>query len=82
MPDYLHPRLKPILWETRGVVVFHEQVMRIIDELTGCGLGRADVCRRWLADQDKLPQIERLVRVEAAERGFPATVIEKAWTIL
>lgn len=82
MPDYIHPRLKPILAETLGVVVFHEQVMRIIDELTGCGLGKADVVRRWLADAERLPSIERYVRARAAQRGFPDQAVEKAWTVL
>lgn len=82
LPDYLHPRLRPILAETLGVVVFHEQVMRIIDTLTGCGLGKADVYRRWLAKEDKLPAIEAVVRAQAAERGFPPDVIERTWGIL
>ncbi|ROR76136.1 DNA polymerase III, alpha subunit [Plantibacter flavus] len=82
MPDCLHPRLKPILRETRGVVVFHEQVMRIIDELTGCGLGHADVLRRQLADRGRLDGIGAFVTAKAAERGFPPAVIAKAWTIL
>lgn len=82
MPDYIHPRLKPILAETKGITVFHEQVMRIMDELTGCGLGAADVYRRWLADPDKLPEIEAFVREKASERGFPAIAIDKAWKVL
>lgn len=82
MPDYLHPRLRRILQETRGVVIFHEQVMRIIDELTGCGLGTADVLRRQLADRGRLAGIEAFVRGKAFERGFPDAVIEKAWRIL
>ncbi|AQX81034.1 hypothetical protein BWO91_14590 [Plantibacter flavus] len=40
------------------MVVFHEQVMRIIDELTGTGLGTADVLRRQLADPGRLDGIE------------------------
>lgn len=82
MPDYIHPRLKPILRETRGVTVFHEQVMRIIDELTGCGLGHADLLRRQLADPGRMPGIEAFVREHATERGFPPPVIEKTWRIL
>lgn len=82
LPDYLHPALRPVLAETKGVVVFHEQVMRILDALTGCGLGRADVYRRWLTDPTRLPQIEALVRAEAPGRGFPPPVVEKAWRIL
>lgn len=81
-PDYIHPRIMPILKETLGVVVFHEQVMRIIDELTGCGLGKADVIRRRLADAKLLPDIEVFVRQKALERGFPEAAIEKAWGVL
>lgn len=81
-PDYIHPRLMPILKETLGVVVFHEQVMQIIDELTGCGLGKADVIRRKLADTKLLSDIEVFVRQKALERGFPEAAIEKAWGVL
>lgn len=81
-PDYLHPRLAPILKETLGVVVFHEQVMRLLDEMTGCGLGRADVYRRWLANPDRLPEIEMLVRTRGIERGFPPQVVERVWGLL
>ena len=35
MPRYLHEDLRPILEQTRGVVVFHEQVIEIIARLTG-----------------------------------------------
>ncbi|MBB2957040.1 DNA polymerase III subunit alpha [Pseudoclavibacter helvolus] len=82
MPDYIHPRLKPILLETKGVVVFHEQVMRIFDELTGCGLELADVYRRWLAKPDLVARIEDMVRGKTAERGFPPQVIDQAWRVL
>ncbi|MFN2610728.1 MAG: DNA polymerase III subunit alpha [Actinomycetota bacterium] len=46
--NYPHPSLKPILQETGGVIVYHEQVMRVIAELTGCSLGEADKIRRSL----------------------------------
>ena len=45
---YLHPRLKPILAETYGVVVYHEQVIRVIAAVTGCSLDDADYVRRHL----------------------------------
>ncbi|TDW28658.1 DNA polymerase III subunit alpha [Cryobacterium psychrophilum] len=81
-PDYMHPRFRPILEETRGVVIFHEQVMRLFDELTGCGLGKADVFRRHLGKPEQLPQIEAFVRERALLRGFPPTVIDRVWTVL
>jgi error-prone DNA polymerase len=53
---YLHPKLKPILAETYGVVVYHEQVIRVIAAVTGCSLDDADYVRRHLdADRPALP---------------------------
>ena len=45
---YAHPVLKPILRETNGVVVYHEQVIRVIAAVTGCSLDDADYVRRHL----------------------------------
>ncbi|MGO4782919.1 DNA polymerase III subunit alpha [Cryobacterium sp. W22_MBD10_FK3] len=81
-PDYIHPRFEPILRETNGVVIFHEQVMRLFDELTGCGLGHADVLRRHLGKPDQLGMIEAYVRENALGRGFDAATIDRVWTVL
>ncbi|TFD33012.1 DNA polymerase III subunit alpha [Cryobacterium cryoconiti] len=81
-PDYIHPRFEPFLRETEGVVIFHEQVMHLFNELTGCGLGRADVFRRHLGKPEQLPRIEEFVRERAAERGFAPDVIDRVWTVL
>ncbi len=45
---YLHPILKPILRETNGIIVYHEQVIRVIAAITGCSLDDADYVRRHL----------------------------------
>lgn len=45
---YGHRSLAPILRESNGVIVYHEQVMRVIAALTGCTLGEADKIRRSL----------------------------------
>jgi error-prone DNA polymerase len=53
---YAHPSLAGILRETKGVVVFHEQVIRVIAEVTGCSLADADYVRRHLdAERPSLP---------------------------
>jgi len=44
--EYLHPKLKPILEETYGIIVYHEQVMRIASDLGGFSLADADLMRR------------------------------------
>ncbi|MFP5299189.1 MAG: OB-fold nucleic acid binding domain-containing protein, partial [Actinomycetota bacterium] len=46
--DLLHPSLEPILRETNGVIVYHEQLIRAIAAVTGCSLADADHVRRNL----------------------------------
>ncbi len=46
---YKHPLLKPILESTYGVVVYQEQVMKIVRSLAGYSLGRSDLVRRSMA---------------------------------
>src|SRR5688572_15345947 len=45
-PDYIHPKLEPILRETFGVIVYQEQVMQAAQILAGYSLGQADLLRR------------------------------------
>jgi DNA polymerase-3 subunit alpha len=45
-PDYIHPKLEPILRETFGVIVYQEQVMQAAQILAGYTLGQADLLRR------------------------------------
>jgi error-prone DNA polymerase len=53
---YPHPRLRAILAETNGIIVFHEQLIRVIAEATGCPLADADYIRRHLdSERPSLP---------------------------
>mgnify|MGYP006266503009 CR=1 FL=1 len=52
-PDYLHPRLKPILEETFGIMIYQEQVMQCAQELAGYSLGGADLLRRAMGKKIK-----------------------------
>ncbi len=44
--SYEFPELKPILEETRGIIVYQEQVMRIATDLAGFSLAEADILRK------------------------------------
>ncbi|WP_274617592.1 DNA polymerase III subunit alpha [Nesterenkonia sp. AY15] len=78
---YPHPDLAEILDETYGVVVFHEQVLRIFDTMTGCGLDVADELRRAMS-KDKSGPVEIFFREETVKRGYSAAVIDRVWEIL
>jgi len=45
-PQYLHPKLEPILNVTYGVAVYQEQVMEIARSLAGFTMAEADVLRK------------------------------------
>ena len=60
---YEHPRLKPILNATYGVILFQEQVMRIANELAGFSLAQADLLRRAMGK--KIPEV-----MEAQRKAF------------
>lgn len=47
--DYVHPKLKPILMETYGMIVYQEQVMLIAQIFANYSLGDADFLRRAMS---------------------------------
>jgi len=81
-PEYLHPDLEPSLAETCGVVVFHEQVLRMVEVTTGCTLAEADEVRRALGSPQGQAEVERWFRPLAADRGYDAVTIQQIWDVL
>jgi len=82
--EYLHPKLKPILKETYGVILYQEQVMRIANELAGFSLGEADILRRAMGK--KIPQLMEEQREKfiqgAAERKIDVRVAERIFELM
>ena len=53
---YPHERLQESLRETNGIIVYHEQLIRVIAATTGCSLDDADYIRRHLdSERPSLP---------------------------
>ena len=50
---YHHPKLKPILEETYGILVYQEQIMRVGSDLFGYSLGDADLMRKAVSKKKK-----------------------------
>ncbi|MFP5365999.1 MAG: PHP domain-containing protein, partial [Actinomycetes bacterium] len=74
---YPHPLLKPVLQETHGVTVFHEQILRTFDVMTGCGLAKADEFRRALSSEAGVSQVEEYFRMNAKAKGFQPDVVDQ-----
>ncbi|WP_308198597.1 DNA polymerase III subunit alpha [Actinomadura litoris] len=81
-PEYPHPDLEPVLRESLGVVVFHEQVLRIFDVMTGCGLSKAEAARRNLNHERGQAVVGAWFRERALARGYDGPSVERVWRTL
>jgi error-prone DNA polymerase len=81
-PDLIHPDLVPHLAQTWGVVVFHEQVLLIVAEMTGCTLAEADEARRALGDPDGQEEVRLWFVPTALAKGYEAGVVDRVWDVL
>jgi error-prone DNA polymerase len=78
----LHPKLDPILDETEGVVVFHEQVIRLISVITGSSLAESDERRRQLGSYESQQIVCDWFYPAALAQGFDMSVVDKVWEVL
>jgi len=77
--SYEVPQLEPILKETRGIIVYQEQVMRIATDLAGFTLAEADVLRKAMGKKVKeMMKAEREHFIQGAKRkGIHQSKAEK-----
>ena len=82
--EYPDPSLEAILKETRGVIVYQEQVMQIAQEMAGYSLGGADLLRRAMgkkkaSEMDK----QKAVFIEGATaRGHTQAKAEEVFDLM
>ncbi len=78
---YDHPMLKPILENTCGIMLYQEQVIRIVNRLAGFSLGKADLFRRAIGK--KIPEVieqeKHAFVAGCAQNGISAPVAEKIY---
>jgi DNA polymerase-3 subunit alpha len=83
-PDYIHPKLEPVLRETYGVIVYQEQVMQAAQILAGYSLGEADLLRRAMGKKirsEMLAQRDRFVS-GGIEHGVERSQAEMIFELL
>jgi DNA polymerase-3 subunit alpha len=83
-PEYKHPVLEEILGETHGVMVYQEQVMRILNRLGGIELASAYTCikaiskkKQAIIDRNKEQFIQGSV-----ENGLAKKEAEEIWELI
>jgi DNA polymerase-3 subunit alpha len=71
--EYMHPLLEPILRDTYGVIVYQDQVLKIVQAIAGFSLGQADLLRRAMGKKkasEMEKQRDNFLR-GAQEKGIP-----------
>ncbi len=82
--EYPDPSLEPILADTRGVIVYQEQVMQIAQSMANYSLGGADLLRRAMGKK-KASEMEKqkAIFVEGATKnGFSAQKAEEVFDLM
>ncbi|MEA3345099.1 MAG: DNA polymerase III subunit alpha [Chloroflexota bacterium] len=76
---YRHPKLEPILEETYGIIVFQEQIIRIMTDLADYSASEADLVRRAVGHKIKeelLKQRTGFVQGAMEHSGIPRETAE------
>lgn len=83
-PQYLHERMRPILEETYGVIVYQDQVLKLVQALAGFSLGKADILRRAMGKKDEAAMASMQAEFfdGTAKNGISQADAQKIWTKL
>ena len=79
---YYDERLKPVLEETYGTMVYQEQIMRVSMVMSGFSAGKADKLRKAMGK--KKLEVMKLLQEDwnngAVENGYPLEIAKKIWS--
>lgn len=81
---YDHPMLEPILKDTYGIIVFQEQIMKIVSTLAGFSLGKADTLRRAISKKKEeiLQESKRDFVEGCVQHKVDAKIAEKIFGLI
>ena len=80
---YLHPTFREHLSETFGVMVYQEDVLKIVHHFAGLNLAEADLLRRIMTgkrkDSDVFRNLQKKFYENCRERGYSKQLIDTVW---
>ena len=80
---YIHPVFEEHLGETYGVMVYQEDVMKIVHHFAGLALDESDVLRRIMTGKKKSSDTFRKLQEKyfknCKERGYPDELSHEVW---
>ncbi len=81
--EYLHPKMKELLEETYGVMVYQEDVIKVAHHFAGLDMAEADVLRRAMSGKyrghKQFEQIREKYFRLCKEREYPDEITNEVW---
>jgi DNA polymerase-3 subunit alpha len=81
--EYLHPKMKELLEETYGVMVFQEDVIKVAHYFAGLDMGEADVLRRAMSGKyrgrKEFDRIKEQFFANCKALGHPDDIAKEVW---
>ena len=81
--EYLHPKMKELLEETYGVMVYQEDVIKVAHHFAGLDMGEADILRRAMSGKyrgnKEMVRIQEKFFTNCRELGHPEAISKEVW---
>ncbi len=81
--EYLHPVFKEHLAETYGIMVYQEDVIKIVHYFAGLDLNESDVLRRIMSgkkhSRDTFDRLRKKYYENCQERGYSKELADEVW---
>lgn len=83
-PEYLDERMRTILEETYGVIVYQDQVLKLVQALAGFSLGKADILRKAMGKKnlETMEQMQNEFLEGCASNSVDPRVAKRVWELL
>lgn len=79
---YLHPKLKEVLGDTYGIMLYQEDIMKVASAVAGLSLAEADGLRRAVTkkrSRQEMAKNQQTFMSGAHRKGVPNDIAEKIW---
>ena len=79
---YLHPKLKEVLSETYGIMIYQEDVLKVAHAVAGMSLGEAEGLRKCMSkkrDWERMETYREQFLAGAKKNGVPESIRNEIW---
>ena len=81
--EYIHPKMKEILGDTFGVMVYQEDVIKVAHHFAGLSLSEADVLRRGMSgkyrSKKEFDRVAEQYFINCRKKGYDEKIIHEVW---